>query len=275
MTQQPNKPPESGGPAVVLVEPQLGENIGTAARAMANFGLSDLRIVNPREGWPSAKAVAAASGALVVDSARVFATVEEAVADLGFLYASTARPREVAKEVVGPHAAAVTMRVRIAGGSRVGVLFGRERSGLTNEEVALADAILTLPIDPAFSSLNIAQAVIIVAYEWRLSGFADETAGVPFTGEVAPPAAKEALVRMFEHLEGALDRAGFFRPPEKRGHMVLSLRAMLQRAGLSEQEVRTLRGMIAALDGRPTRPHVLRDGTVTTVRSVGDDEDHA
>ena len=107
MTQQPNKPPESGGPAVVLVEPQLGENIGTAARAMANFGLSDLRIVNPREGWPSEKAVAAASGAPVVKSARVFATVKAAVADLGFLYASTARPREVAKEVVGPHAAAV------------------------------------------------------------------------------------------------------------------------------------------------------------------------
>ena len=271
MPEHAKNPPESAEPAIVLVEPQLGENIGTAARAMANFGLTDLRIVNPREGWPNDKAVAASSRAPVIETARVFETVEEAVADFGYLLATTARSREVAKQVLGPRAAAAAMRGRIAAGTRVGVLFGRERSGLTNEEVALADAILTLPVDPAFSSLNIAQAVIVVAYEWRLSGFADEAASVPFTGDVAPPAAKAELVRMFEHLEGALDRAGFFRPPEKRGHMVLALRAMLQRAGLSEQEVRTLRGMIAALDRRPVRPHVLADGTVTTVRTPDDE----
>ncbi len=206
-------------PAIVLVEPQLGENIGTAARAMANFGLTDLRIVNPREGWPNDKAVAASSRAPVIEAARVFATVEEAVADFGYLLATTARSREVAKQVLGPRAAAAAMRGRIAAGTRVGVLFGRERSGLTNEEVSLADAILTLPVDPAFSSLNIAQAVIIVAYEWRLSGLAGETAGLPFDGGLATPASKDELVRMFEHLEGALDRGRLLPPAgEARPH---------------------------------------------------------
>jgi len=257
-------------PAVILVEPQLGENIGTAARAMANFGLSDLRIVNPREGWPNEKATAAASRAPVIETARVFDTLEAAIADLGFIFAATARSREVAKPVVGPHEAAATSRERIAAGSGVGILFGRERSGLTNEDVSLSDAILTLPVNPDFSSLNIAQSVLIFAYEWRLSGFTGETEGLPFDGDVAPPAPKEDLMRLFEHFEGALDRANFFRPPEKRGHIVLGLRAMLQRAGLTEQEVRTLRGMIAALERRPTRPHTLADGTVSTTRGEQD-----
>ncbi len=261
-------PVKTAQPAIVLVEPQLGENIGTTARAMANFGLSDLRLVNPREGWPNEKAIAAASRAPVVYAARVFPTVEEAVADLTFLFAATARSREVAKPVVGPHAAAQTARERLAAGNGVGVLFGRERNGLTNEEVSLADAILTLPVDPGFSSLNIAQSVLILAYEWRLSGLTEEAAGLPFDGGIGPAAPKDELLRMFEHFEGALDRAGFFRPPEKRGHMVLALRSMLQRAGLNEQEVRTLRGVIAALDRRPTRPHELADGTVTTERGL-------
>jgi tRNA/rRNA methyltransferase len=253
-------------PAIILVEPQLGENIGTAARAMANFGLSDLRIVNPREGWPNPKAVAAASGAPVVDAVRAFDTLREAIADLNYLFAATARSREVAKPVVGPRAAVEAARARMAAGQGVGILFGRERNGLTNEEVSLADAILTLPIDPGFSSLNVAQAVLIVAYEWRIAGLREEVAALPFDGGIDPPAPKEELTRMFEHFEGALDRAGFFRPPEKRGHMVLALRSMLHRAGLTEQEVRTLRGVIAALDRRPTRPHVTEDGQVTTER---------
>lgn len=261
--------PESD-PAIILVEPQLGENIGTTARAMANFGLSDLRVVNPREGWPNEKAVAAASRAPVIDKVRVFDTLAEAIADLGFLFAATARSREVAKPVVGPHEAAAVARRRIAAGNGVGILFGRERSGLTNEDVSLADAILTLPVNPEFSSLNIAQSVLIFAYEWRLAGLADEVAGLPFDGGIAPPAPKEELLRLFDHFENALAEAGFFRPPEKRGHMVLGLRAMLQRAGLTEQEVRTLRGAIAALERRPTRPHTLADGTVSTVRGERD-----
>jgi tRNA/rRNA methyltransferase len=243
-----------GGPAIVLVEPQLGENVGTAARAMANFGLTDLRLVNPREGWPNEKARAAASGAdHVVDAVRVFATVETAIADLGFVYATTARERDLAKDVVGPRQAAG----RLAGdrGEKAGVLFGRERSGLTNDEVALADEILTLPVNPGFSSLNIAQAVLIVAYEWRLAVLGDDVAGLPFVGPGADgQAAKEDLIHLFQHLESALDAVGFFRPPEKRPHMVRALRTMLQRARLSEQEVRTLRGVVAALEERPTRP---------------------
>ena len=225
---------------------------------MANFGLSDLRLVNPREGWPNDKARATASRAdHVIDRARVFASLEEAISGLGFVFATTARAREVAKAVVGPHAAVERCRGLIAAGTPVGILFGRERTGLTNDEVALADEIVTMPVEPQFSSLNVAQAVLIVAYEWRLSGLAGEAAALPFGGEIEPPAEKAVLIRLFEHLEAALDEAGFFRPPEKKPHMVLALRAMLQRAGLTDQEVRTLRGAIAALERRPTRPHTL------------------
>ena len=252
-------------PAIILVQPQLSENIGTAARAMANFGLGDLRLVNPREGWPSDKARSAASGAdQVIDGARVYATLAEAIGDLSFVYATTARSREVAKAVVGPHEAAAATRARISAGNAVGILFGRERTGLDNEEVSLADEILTLPVNPAFSSLNIAQAVLVVAYEWRLSGMAG--AALPFAADLAAQAPREQLIGMFEHLEAALDDAGFFRPSEKRPHITLAIRAMLQRAGLTEQEVRTLRGMIAALEGRPTRPRKTAKGAETTER---------
>lgn len=240
-------------PAIILVNTQLGENIGTTARAMANFGLTDLRLVGPREGWPNERAKATASGAPVIEHARVFATAAEAVADLNLVYATTARVREIAKPVVGPREAATAARQRIGGGGAVGVLFGPERSGLTNEDVALADAILTLPVHPDFTSLNVAQAVLVFAYEWRLSGMG-EVPELPFGSGLAGPASKEELIRMFEQFEEALDRVEFFRPPEKRPHMVLALRSMLQRAGLTEQEVRTFRGVIAALDRRPTRP---------------------
>ena len=260
----------SAGPAIILVEPQLGENVGTSARAMANFGLIDLRLVDPREGWPNEKAKAAASGANhVLDRVRVFPTVEAAIGDLGFVYATTARSRELAKDVVGPRKAASTLH-SLGRTTRAGVLFGRERTGLTNDQVALADEILTLPVDPEFSSLNVAQAVLIVAYEWRLAVLGGEDAGLPFAGpgedERAP---KEELIRFFEHFEDALDAADFFRPPEKKPHMVRALRTLLQRAQLTEQEVRTLRGVVAALEGRPTRPRRRRDGTVTTVRGKG------
>jgi tRNA/rRNA methyltransferase len=243
------------GPVIILVEPQLGENIGTAARAMANFGVVDLRIVNPRDGWPSERARAAASRAdHVIDSVRVFESVESAIADLGFVYATTARERDLAKDVVGPRKAAKRLLER-HGAAGVGVLFGREKSGLTNDEVALADEILTLPVDPNFSSLNIAQAVLIVAYEWRLAVLGAEDAGMPFAGPAEEElATKDDLIRFFEHFEGALDFVNFFRPPEKRPHMVRALRTLFHRAKLNEQEVRTLRGVVAALEGRATRP---------------------
>lgn len=257
----------SPGPVIVLVEPQLGENIGTAARAMANFGLSELRLVNPREGWPNEKARAAASRAdHVIDAVRVFPTLVEAIADLSFVYAATARQREVAKPVVGPREAADSLAARISAGMPVGILFGRERTGLTNEEVSVADEILTFPVDPNFASLNVAQAVLLVAYEWRRANLAVPGDWLPFGAEGREPAPKEELVRMFEHLESALDAADFFRPPEKRPHMVEALRTMLHRAGFTEQEVRTFRGVLSALERKPTRPRPREDGTLTTVR---------
>ncbi|MCX5497026.1 RNA methyltransferase [Kaistia dalseonensis] len=260
------------GPAIILVEPQLGENIGTAARAMANFGLRDLRVVNPRDGWPSESARRAASRAdHVFDRIRLFGTVEEAVADLGYVAATTARPRELAKTVRGPASAAEMMRGRMMEGVRTGVLFGRERIGLTNEEISLADEIVTLPIDPQFASLNIAQAVLIVAYEWRRSGLESEEAGLRFTTpNDSRPATKEELIGLFEHLEGALDAVTFFRPVEKRPVVVHTLRAMLQKAQFTEKDIRTLRGVIAALENRPTRPRRRADGTETTSREADD-----
>ena len=258
-------------PAIVLVEPQLGENIGATARAMANFGLADLRIVNPRDGWPNARAEAAASGAAHVFSRiRVYATIEEAIAGFRFLVAATARPREVEKPVKGPAEASRMLRALAREGIAAGILFGRERNGLTNEEVTLADEVLTLPVDSTFASLNVAQAVLIVAYEWRRAGFADEAASLPFPGKHEPPAEKEELIALFEHLEAALDRTGFFRPLEKRPIMVQTLRAMLQRAQFTEPEVRTLRGAVAALERRPTRPYRRADGTMTTERGEGE-----
>jgi tRNA/rRNA methyltransferase len=247
----------AGGPAIVLVEPQLGENIGTAARAMANFGLSDLRLVSPRDGWPSSMAVKAASGAdWVIDGARVFGSVAEAVADLTLVYATTARTRDMVKPVVTPEEAAAAMRERLGSGRGAGVLFGRERTGLTNDDVAFADAILMAPVNPAFASLNLAQAVLLVGYEWFKTGplsYGDEAVGggaLTETGMRMPgtwPATKEDVLGFFEHLERELDASGFLRPPEKRPAMVRNLRNLFQRCGLTEQDVRTLRGVVASL----------------------------
>ncbi len=257
------------GPAVILVEPQLGENIGTAARAMANFGLRDLRIVNPRDGWPNESARRAASRAdHVFDRIRVFETVEEAIADLGFLIATTARPREIVKTVRGPASASTILRGHALSGVATGMLFGRERIGLTNEEISLADEIVTLPVDPEFASLNIAQAVLILGYEWRRSGLASEEEGLRFqTPNPSRPATKEELVGLYEHLEGALEAVTFFRPPEKKPVVVQTLRAMLSKASFTEQDIRTLRGVIAALENRPTRPRKRADGSLTTSRA--------
>lgn len=245
------------GPAIILCEPQLGENIGSAARAMANFGLWDLRLVTPREGWPSEKASATASKAdHVISRVQVFDTIEEAIADLSLVLATTARKRDMFKPVIGPDEAASRLHTHIAGGVGAGLLFGRERWGLNNEEVALADAIVTLPVEAAFASLNIAQAVLVMAYEWRrVSGAAE---ALPFDEDLGAPASREELVGMFEHLEDALDRAHFFSTPQKRPSMINNIRAMLSRAGFNAQEVRTLRGIIASLDRRHERPNPKR-----------------
>ncbi|MEP7240207.1 MAG: RNA methyltransferase [Devosia sp.] len=247
-------------PAVILCEPQLGENIGTTARAMANFGLWDLRLVNPRDGWPNEKAVAAASRAdHVIDKVRVFPTTEAAIADLNLVYATTARRRDLQKPVLGPEQGAQQAIAHIAGGGNAGILFGRERWGLYNEEVALCDAIITLPVEVAFASLNIAQAVLVLAYEWRRQS--DFGVGLPFGETAAEAATKGDLLNFFEHLEGALDEAGFFTAPDKRPTVVTNLRAMLSRGAFSSQEVRTLQGVISALERKHERPKKNRPGT--------------
>ncbi len=257
MTTQTDKDAVPLPPAIILCEPQLGENIGTAARAMANFGVKDLRIVNPREGWPNEKARSAASRAdHVIDNVQVFETAEAAVADLQFVYATTARNRELAKSVRGPDEAGRTLAGFGSQGARTGLMFGRERWGLNNDEVALADEIVTLPVDPEFASLNIAQAVLLLCYEWRIKTMGEV---LPFGAPDAMPAPKDDLIRLFEHLEGALDGAGYFRPPEMRPVMELNLRAIFGQARLNEQQVRTLRGVVAALEGRKTRPRKRDD----------------
>jgi tRNA/rRNA methyltransferase len=244
-------------PAIILCEPQLGENIGTTARAMANFGLWDLRLVNPRDGWPNARAIAAASRAdHVLEKVRVFTTLADAMADLSLVYATTARRRELQKEVLGPEEASRNLAHHIAGGGGAGLLFGRERWGLYNDEVAVADAIVTLPVEPAFASLNIAQAVLILAYEWRR--LTPEGAGLPFAVASVEMATKEQMIGLFEHLEGVLDTTGFFTSPDKRPSMVHNLRTMLSRGRFTAQEVRTLRGVISSIDRRHERPRANR-----------------
>ena len=232
-------------PAVILDAPQLGENIGAVARVMANFGLSDLRLVNPRHGWPQERAWAAASGAdWPLNAARVYGGVAEAVADLSLVYATTARPRELQLPVLTPREAAAGLAKAAAGGQAAGLLFGGERAGLETADVALCHAVVTVPVDTRFRSLNLAQAVAIAAYEWRMTQA--DAPSAAFRG-VAAPADREAMLGLYAHLEAELETAGFFHPPEKTPGMKQNLRAALSRARFTDQEVRTLRGVITAL----------------------------
>ena len=234
------------GPVIILVRPQLGENIGMAARAMLNCGLSELRLVAPRDGWPNDKAQRAASGAdVVLDKARVFDSVAEAVTGLQRVVATTARTRELVQRIVTARRAATDMRGWIAGGERVGILFGPERTGLENDDAVLADTALTIPLNPQFSSLNIAQAVLLVAYEWMTSG--DASPEERMSEHATRPATKDELQNLFGHLERALDESGFLRHKAMRPAMVNNLRALLQRASMTEQDVRTFHGVIKFL----------------------------
>lgn len=236
---------ETPPPCVILDRPQLAENIGAVARVMANFGLSELRLVAPRDGWPQERAWASASGAdWPLDGAKVFDTVEQAIADLQLVLATTARPRETKLPVWTPREAAPELSRAVGQGQRTGVLFGAERAGLQTADIALCQAILTIPIDPRFRSLNLAQAVALVSYEWRLTVL-DRPPETFLTDE--PPATQDELIGMYEHLEGELDFSGFFFPPEKRPSMVRNLRVMLGRSRMTTQEVRTFRGVITAL----------------------------
>lgn len=249
-------------PAIILIDPQLGENIGTTARAMLNCGLTDLRLVRPRDGWPNPKAVSAASGAdTVLDGARLFDRTEDAIADLGYVVATTARLRDMLKPVLTPRAAAGAIRAREGAAVRCGILFGPERTGMTNEDVALADAALQVPLNPGFTSLNLAQAVLLIGWEWWSAADATPASRLEYDPE-APPADRAALVNFFEHLEQALDEARFFRVDAKRPAMVRNIRAMFTRAALSAQEVRTLHGIVVALSGlkkRSTAPDPAAD----------------
>ena len=238
------------GPIVILVEPQLGENIGAAARAMGNFGLKRLRLVKPRQGWPNPKATVMAAGAdAVLESAQLFDTVEAAIADCTMVLATTARAHDQAKPVVSADEAARLMAEDVGRGEQVAILFGRERNGLENEEVALADRIITLPVNPAFASLNLAQAVVIIGYEY----FKHATGGaLPFVMPTkSPRAGKQQLAAFFAALERELERVEFFRPPEKRATMTINLRNIFNRMNPTQQDVRTLHGVVNALvEGR-------------------------
>ncbi len=240
---------ETISPAIVLVEPQLGDNVGAAARAMLNCGLTDLRVVRPRDGWPSSGARAMASGAgAVLDGARLCDNLGEAVADLQVVFATTGRRRDMVKHELTPSEAAAQMRRAGAAGERCGVLFGRERIGLTNDEVVLANAIVSVPLNPAFRSLNLAQAVLLIAWEWLR------------VADLTPPrqrieagyrrATREEIQIFFDHLEEALDAAGYFKVEAMRPANVRTIRNLFTRAELTDQEVRTLHGIVTALVGR-------------------------
>jgi tRNA/rRNA methyltransferase len=240
-------------PVVVLVRPQLGENVGTTARAMLNFGLTELRLVRPQCGWPNAKALQAASGATeVLNRLRLFDCVEDAASDLHRLYATTARPRDLPKPVVTPAEAAREARAALHRGEQVGFLFGPERTGLSNDELIYADAVVSIPVNPKFFSLNLAQAVLLVAYEWFASA-----AHVPDRREVEPagrPATKGELDQLLEHLIVELDAVNFFRTADRRASMSRALRLIFARAELREPDVHLLRGVIKELARGGARP---------------------
>jgi len=214
---------------------------------MWNCAVPDLRLVRPRDGWPSEPARAACSGAFpVIDNARVYESTEDAIADLDYVIATTARPRDMTKIVFTPESAAKELRARHASGNRTGVLFGKESWGLHNDDVALADAVVTVPLNPEFTSLNLAQASLLICYEWFKAADATPDRELRMLGETRP-ATKDEMLMMFGHLEDELDAAGFLRVPEKRPSMVRNIRNIFWRAEMTEQEVRTFRGIIAAL----------------------------
>jgi len=244
-------------PLIVLVRPQLGENIGKAARAMLNFGLTEMRLVAPRDGWPNPSAGPAASGAdEVLANAKVYPSVAEAVADRAHVYATTVRKRGVTKPVLTPEEAVAALRERIQKGERCGILFGRERNGLETSELAIADALVMIPVNSRFASLNLAQAVLLLGYVWmRGSGKGSLGRVTTYESPISEGlnlgngrlADKKEMFGFFDHLETELDRLGFFNPAEKRPSVVQNLRTMFIRMALTEQEVRTLRGIVATL----------------------------
>lgn len=232
-------------PLIVLVRPQLGENIGKAARAMLNFGLVEMRLVAPRDGWPNPDAGPSASGAdEVLEQARVFDTLADAVADCAHVYATTVRKRGVTKPVVTPEEAAAGITARAG---RSAIVFGPERSGLETDEVALARAILTVPVNPQFGSLNLAQAVILCAYEWSKHAQQRDTLVQPTVTDLLDPAPQEELDGMIAQLDAMLEGAGYFHPPDRAPATRRTLRTLLTKPGWNSLEIRTLRGVLSSL----------------------------
>lgn len=232
-------------PVIVLVRPQLGENIGKAARAMLNFGLTDMRLVSPRDGWPNPAAGPAASGAdVVLERAQVYETLADAVADCAHVYATTVRKRGVTKPVVTPEEAARTI---VAEEGRSALVFGPERSGLETDDVALARTILTVPINPEFGSLNLAQAVILCAYEWSKHQNASGALVQPTVEDMLPPAPQEDFEGMFSQLCALLEPRGYFLPEDRAAATRRTLRTMLTKPGWNHLEIRTLRGVLSAM----------------------------
>lgn len=242
-------PPGFVPPVFVLVRPQMGENVGAAARAMWNFGLDAMRVVAPRDGWPNPRAVAMASGAgRVLDAAGLFGTTAEAVADCERVYATTARGRDLTKRVLTPEAAVGEARALAAEGRRVAVLFGPERTGLENEDVALANEVVTVPVNPAFPSLNLGQCALLMAYEWRRGEGTDAPERPMIASDAANHAEVEALAR---HWEERLEAAGFFFPADKAPRMREGLRNLWSRMPLTRSDVQTLHGALRQLVRRP------------------------
>lgn len=240
-------------PAFVLVEPQMGENIGAAARAMWNFGLDRMRLVNPRDGWPNQKAVAMASGAgRVLDNLGLHADTGAALSDMNYVFATTARSRDLTKPVMSPERAMEHARALISEGQNVAVLFGPERAGLQNEDIVRANALISVPVNPAFASLNLAQCVLLTAYEWRRQS----AQVVPEVMEMAGTRNAENIEvqKLLERLETSLDKVDFFWPDAKADSMRLNLRNLFSRMPLTDADVRTLHGVIRALSDKKPRP---------------------
>lgn len=250
-------------PIIILVEPQLVENIGMTARAMMNCALGELRIVDPRDPWPlheplQERMLAASSGAdEILLNAKIYPTAEAAIADLNYVYATTSRTHDMVNRIMTPRAALPDMKERIAAGQKIGVMFGRERTGLVNDHIVLANAKITIPLNPEFASLNLAQAVLLIGYEW----YQAHDATVPDTIHMgnSMPATREDYLNFYARLESELEQAGFFVATDMRPTMTRSLQNMLQRAAMTEQEIRTWHGVISALIGVPKRKQMLKN----------------
>lgn len=236
-------------PVIILSKPQLGENIGTSARAMLNCGFTQMRIIAPRDGWPNDKALKASSGAdIIINNAQIFETLEDAIADLNVVFATTARPRDMVKPVKSPKLAVQDMVQQLKSDQKVGILFGPERTGLKNHDISLCDTVIEIPLNPAFSSLNLAQCILVLCYEfYQLQNQELFDRDNFYLRQQDKLAEKSEILNFFSRLEEKLDESGFLRIKEKKETMMTNIRNMFFKANLTEQEVNTLHGIVTSL----------------------------